>query len=143
MSMDIIRRILEGYFGYKVRFVQNVTDIDDKIIIRARQNYIWNEYLKSKPSIEDVQSKVIEAWKIYARKIASEESVAQYDLKDDFITFVEKHATLEAQKDEKFSMHVTALKNARNAILEKDPKTYFDNVKDVYLPILDKEVVFV
>lgn len=29
--MDIIRRILEGYFGYKVHFVQNVTDIDDKV----------------------------------------------------------------------------------------------------------------
>lgn len=142
VSMDIIRRIMEGYFGYKVRFVQNVTDIDDKIIIRARQNYIWNEYLKSKPSIEDVQSKVIDAWKIYARKIASEASIAQYDLKDDFTTFVEKYATVEAQEDEKFSMNVTALKNARSAILGKDPKTYFENVKDVYLPILDKEVIF-
>jgi cysteinyl-tRNA synthetase len=29
--MDIIRRILECYFGYKVNFVQNVTDIDDKV----------------------------------------------------------------------------------------------------------------
>ena len=31
VSMDIIRRILQGYFGYKVNFVQNVTDIDDKV----------------------------------------------------------------------------------------------------------------
>jgi cysteinyl-tRNA synthetase len=30
--MDIIRRILEGYFGYHVNFVQNVTDIDDKVV---------------------------------------------------------------------------------------------------------------
>lgn len=30
--MDIIRRILQGYFGYNVNFVQNVTDIDDKVI---------------------------------------------------------------------------------------------------------------
>ena len=29
--MDIIRRILQGYFGYSVNFVQNVTDIDDKV----------------------------------------------------------------------------------------------------------------
>jgi cysteinyl-tRNA synthetase len=31
VSTDIIRRILQGYFGYKVNFVQNVTDIDDKV----------------------------------------------------------------------------------------------------------------
>jgi cysteinyl-tRNA synthetase len=34
--MDIIRRILEGYFGYKVNFVQNVTDIDDKVLSPPR-----------------------------------------------------------------------------------------------------------
>lgn len=31
LSMDIIRRVLESYFGYKVNFVQNITDIDDKV----------------------------------------------------------------------------------------------------------------
>lgn len=29
--MDIIRRVLQSYFGYNVQFVQNVTDIDDKV----------------------------------------------------------------------------------------------------------------
>lgn len=47
---------------------------------------------------------------------------------------------MEAKKDEKFPMHVNALRAARNAILEKNPTIYFENVKDVYLPILDKEV---
>lgn len=36
---DIIRRHLE-YRGYKVRFVQNITDIDDKIIKRANEEGI-------------------------------------------------------------------------------------------------------
>lgn len=35
---DIIRRYLV-YRGYKVRFVRNVTDVDDKIIDRARKDY--------------------------------------------------------------------------------------------------------
>jgi hypothetical protein len=61
-------------------------------------------------------------------------------MKDDFAAFIDKNATLEAKKDEKFTMHVNALKSARTAILEKNPATYFDNVRDVYLPILDKEV---
>ena len=62
-------------------------------------------------------------------------------MKDDFATFIDKNATLEAKKDEKFTMYVNALKFARTAILEKNPSTYFDNVRDVYLPILDKEVL--
>jgi cysteinyl-tRNA synthetase len=34
ITFDVIRRYLE-YKGYLVRFIQNVTDIDDKIIDRA------------------------------------------------------------------------------------------------------------
>lgn len=31
VSTDIIRRILMYYFGYNVKFVMNITDIDDKV----------------------------------------------------------------------------------------------------------------
>lgn len=31
MTQDIIRRILQNYFGYDVNFVMNITDIDDKV----------------------------------------------------------------------------------------------------------------
>ncbi|KAI1415325.1 tRNA synthetases class I (C) catalytic domain-containing protein [Hypoxylon sp. FL1857] len=37
VSTDIIRRILMHYFGFNVKFVMNFTDIDDKIIIKARR----------------------------------------------------------------------------------------------------------
>lgn len=150
--MDIIRRILQGYFGYSVNFVQNVTDIDDKvclfgaaflqqIIIRARQTYIWKEYLKSNPQIKDVEDKVIDSWKVYACKIAPKEAVETYNMQDDFMAFVEKNATLEAKRDEKFTMHLNAMRLARAAILEKNPSTYFESIKDIYLPVLDKEVL--
>src|SRR5438132_12003518 len=33
---DVVRRVL-GANGYKVRFVQNFTDVDDKIIARANE----------------------------------------------------------------------------------------------------------
>jgi cysteinyl-tRNA synthetase len=31
VSTDIIRRIMRDYFGYKLTFVMNVTDVDDKV----------------------------------------------------------------------------------------------------------------
>ncbi len=44
---DVIRRYLK-YRGYKVRFVQNVTDIDDKIIERANQRGVSTRELAEK-----------------------------------------------------------------------------------------------
>ncbi len=31
VSTDIIRRIMRDYFGFKVNFVMNITDVDDKV----------------------------------------------------------------------------------------------------------------
>jgi cysteinyl-tRNA synthetase len=42
MVFDVVRRYLE-YLGYRVRFVRNFTDLDDKIINRARErNETWD-----------------------------------------------------------------------------------------------------
>lgn len=45
VTFDIIRRILEDYFGYNVDLVMNVTDIDDKIILRARRNFLFDQFV--------------------------------------------------------------------------------------------------
>uniref|UniRef100_A0A182R5E9 Cysteine--tRNA ligase, cytoplasmic n=1 Tax=Anopheles funestus TaxID=62324 RepID=A0A182R5E9_ANOFN len=46
ISFDILRRVLSDYFGYNVLYVMNITDIDDKIIKRARQNHLYEQYLQ-------------------------------------------------------------------------------------------------
>lgn len=46
LTFDILRRVMEDYFGYSVHYVMNVTDIDDKIILRARRNALLAEYEK-------------------------------------------------------------------------------------------------
>jgi len=38
LTFDIMRRIMSDYFNYNVLYQINITDIDDKIILRARQN---------------------------------------------------------------------------------------------------------
>ncbi|KAK3984348.1 tRNA synthetases class I (C) catalytic domain-containing protein [Cladorrhinum sp. PSN332] len=40
VSTDIIRRIMNDYFGFHVKFVMNTTDIDDKIILSGRQQHL-------------------------------------------------------------------------------------------------------
>ncbi|KAL8358567.1 hypothetical protein RB598_003027 [Gaeumannomyces tritici] len=40
VSTDIIRRIMKDYFGFHVKFVMNITDIDDKIILQARKQHL-------------------------------------------------------------------------------------------------------
>jgi len=56
VAFDVIRRILSDYFGYDIFCVMNVTDIDDKIILRARRNHLLKLYRDAKPSIDKVIS---------------------------------------------------------------------------------------
>uniref|UniRef100_A0A672JMT5 Cysteine--tRNA ligase, cytoplasmic n=1 Tax=Salarias fasciatus TaxID=181472 RepID=A0A672JMT5_SALFA len=61
ISFDILRRILRDYFKYDVLYCMNITDIDDKIIKRARQNFLLEEYKKKKLPAEDVLKDVLTA----------------------------------------------------------------------------------
>ena len=46
VSFDVVRRYLE-YRGYRVKYVQNFTDIDDKIINRARERgIVWKDLVE-------------------------------------------------------------------------------------------------
>lgn len=47
VGFDIIRRILENYFGYNIQQVMNITDIDDKIIKKVIENQDKGEDLYS------------------------------------------------------------------------------------------------
>lgn len=45
---------MSNYFGYDVLYVMNITDIDDKIIKRARQNYLFQNYIKENHSLDKI-----------------------------------------------------------------------------------------
>ncbi|KAK4224062.1 hypothetical protein QBC38DRAFT_515729 [Podospora fimiseda] len=51
VSTDIIRPIMKDYFGFRVKFVMNTTDIDDKIIVSGRQQYLLARF-KEDHSVE-------------------------------------------------------------------------------------------
>lgn len=52
VSLDITRRILSDYFGYNILVAQNVTDIDDKIIIRSAERNVPFLELASRYEVE-------------------------------------------------------------------------------------------
>lgn len=54
MSFDIVRRVLRDYFGYDITYVMNITDIDDKIIKRARQNHLYEKYVAQQFELDKV-----------------------------------------------------------------------------------------
>lgn len=53
ISFDILRRVLANYFGYDILYVMNITDIDDKIIMRVRQNYLYEKYMKEPKGLSE------------------------------------------------------------------------------------------
>jgi len=54
LTFDILRRIMEDYLGYEVIYQINITDIDDKIILRARRNQLLADYRAAAKSRAEV-----------------------------------------------------------------------------------------
>lgn len=110
VTIDINRRLLQDYFGYNVEFVQNVTDIDDKIIVRARQNYLFAEFSRDAarsgltPAVVD---EVVAATRAYAAK----------NLPGAPLTLAAFNAWAQtaARDDPKFEVHVNAVRDGLTA----------------------------
>lgn len=87
ISFDILRRVLTDYFGYNVLYVMNITDIDDKIIKRARHQHLFETYVKAEHSLEQILAdvgpvlesfgKVVEANTDPDKKIMLDRTLAQ------------------------------------------------------------------
>eukprot|EP00730_Choanoeca_flexa_P002195 TRINITY_DN10948_c0_g1_i1.p1 TRINITY_DN10948_c0_g1~~TRINITY_DN10948_c0_g1_i1.p1 ORF type:complete len:606 (+),score=150.26 TRINITY_DN10948_c0_g1_i1:19-1836(+) len=68
ITFDILRRIMADYFGYNVNYVMNITDIDDKIIVRARQTHLFEQYRKAERSAEELLQQATDATATYKAK---------------------------------------------------------------------------
>ncbi|THH29629.1 hypothetical protein EUX98_g4562 [Antrodiella citrinella] len=136
VTQDILRRIMTDYFGYDVHFVMNITDIDDKIILRARQNHLIDAFRSKQTSLTlELLEIVIEAWTDYVQSKATDKAWKQEGVK----------------RDEKFDMHFTGANRAFAAILEAEAQLkevrvdieagqrLVDESKDVLALALDKK----
>lgn len=143
VSLDLCRRVMVDFFGYNVKFVQNVTDIDDKIIVAARQQYLF-ETKVLKPNAESVSQGLVdlanEAWNQYVSK-----NLSQY--LGEPSAFVEWSKLLdmetEAKAHPKLPMHIKAACEARGALdssaASMGSASYLEAIKQVMMPYLDSQ----
>uniref|UniRef100_A0A8C0CQW4 Cysteine--tRNA ligase, cytoplasmic n=1 Tax=Balaenoptera musculus TaxID=9771 RepID=A0A8C0CQW4_BALMU len=69
ISFDILRRVLRDYFKFDVFYCMNITDIDDKIIKRARQNYLFEQYREKQPQAAQLLEDVSTALQPFSAKL--------------------------------------------------------------------------
>lgn len=68
VTFDILRRVMASYFNYDITYVMNITDIDDKIILRARQAHLVEQFAKENAVLDDgLRGKLLESVRIYAQ----------------------------------------------------------------------------
>ncbi len=142
VAFDVIRRIMESFFGYDMFIVMNVTDVDDKIILRARRNYLLKQYRDGKPTlakiIEDGMTELAKAQvKFEAKKTMLEGKIAaetksgqKKGLEEELAGQLYKHRLVEAQG--------AALAAAQAGEI-KDPSVLLEKVGDLISSKLDSE----
>lgn len=90
ISFDILRRVLADYFGYQIYYVMNITDIDDKIIKRARQNFLFDEYVNKNLSLEQLITDVNKSMEIFRQKKAENKDPDKAIMMDRIVAGVEE-----------------------------------------------------
>lgn len=138
ITFDIIRRILTDYFSYDILYVMNITDIDDKIIVRARHNHLYDEYAKQNPVVtEGVVKEVKEAWEGFVEKGFKGRKW------EDVVAGKEKG---EASEDPKFEVKFAAAKGTEELLKGTkvgSPSAEFfasAHLRDVLSPFLDAKL---
>ncbi|KAL2018614.1 hypothetical protein VTK56DRAFT_584 [Thermocarpiscus australiensis] len=148
VSTDIIRRILMHHFGFKVNFVMNYTDVDDKIIIKARRKRLL-ELERGKPySPEQIRELVFKAFQAYAVSnlplLAAADQPAldernYQERRDAAYGRVLAGGTLSGEgkpsdAEAKVKMHVSNMDSAAQSLRDGSG---FDGAEEVLLPYLD------
>jgi cysteinyl-tRNA synthetase len=154
VTIDILRRVMRDYFGYKLHFVQNVTDVDDKIILRGRQQHILSLFKEQNPTVsKSVIDATTKAFDFYVKKNLpllspdlhprdfNKESAEKYA---DVIAGKSVDGTgLPTDKEAKIKMHLKTVGTAATALLapslssETDTAEFYAGAEDVLLPYLD------
>ncbi|EMC94126.1 hypothetical protein BAUCODRAFT_74977 [Baudoinia panamericana UAMH 10762] len=151
VSTDIIRRILSDYFRFQVFFVMNITDVDDKIILAARQQHLLSEWLAQHTEVDqEVREITNQAFLMYVAKhlplLSNVVVLANYDeqvelayghvLKGQSLT---NDGSPPGDKEAKIRMHMRTAESAVQALLALDHTydAFVAKASGVLLPYID------
>jgi len=147
LSFDILRRIMAHYFGYDVRYQVNITDIDDKIILRSRQRNLLKDFCgeAAKMDLAKVRGIVEEAVAFAGNKLAKKapqepevpSAPATDKEKQDYERKKQEYETLKQEHGLKLSQHAELVVKVKAAADSKD--ALLDVSKDALMAKLDKE----
>jgi cysteinyl-tRNA synthetase len=114
IGFDIIRRVMTGYFGYDVTFVMNITDIDDKIILNARKEYLVREYRKKHLISSQFISDVKLGWEIFVQEKLQKFGYSQ----GNWLEFVKKFESgeISAEEEPKLGLYVKTAQDCLEAL---------------------------
>jgi len=81
LTFDILRRIMRDFFKYDLFYQINITDIDDKIILRSRQNKLFADYVQEAATLDlpTVRAAVDAALSAAGQKLESKRPVLAAD----------------------------------------------------------------
>lgn len=148
VSTDIIRRIMSHYFGFDVNFVMNITDVDDKIIIKARRQRLLDLEKKKSHTRESLAKLAKAAFQAYAENnlpLLIEANGPELDVnnyiprRDVAYGNILAGGTLSGEgrpgdAEAKLKMHLSAMAQAVIAITKN---SIFGLADDILLPYLD------
>uniref|UniRef100_A0AC34GP63 Cysteine--tRNA ligase n=1 Tax=Panagrolaimus sp. ES5 TaxID=591445 RepID=A0AC34GP63_9BILA len=133
LSFDIIRRVLTQYFNYDVNYVMNITDIDDKIIKRARQNFLFEQYQeKNKGDFYTVGRDVMKALEEFREKVEVETDPDKKKMLSEMLAKVSAVAMSIEKKLQEKSLPQSNMENETVDLLA--------NAKDIISESLDKRL---
>ncbi|KAF2664157.1 hypothetical protein BT63DRAFT_102389 [Microthyrium microscopicum] len=155
VSTDILRRIMKDYFGFQVKFVMNITDVDDKIILRGRQQYLLEKYKMEHDRIDD--SLVADTNHAFTQYIQKNLPLLPSDttpenLEAEVIHYykrvldgkaLESDTESPADKEAKIRMHINTARTAAGGLLASSnglqpaQEEFYIKAEDVLLPYLD------
>jgi len=127
LTFDIVRRVISDYFGYNIHYVMNITDIDDKIIKRARQNHLYEEYLSKNHPLEQVLDDCNKVLEHFAKVVAETDNVDKKVMQEKLFNTMKASI---ARVSEAFKL---------NKGLEEAHKQLLVDAKDIMGDWLDKQ----
>ncbi|KAM9910979.1 hypothetical protein OXX69_003960 [Metschnikowia pulcherrima] len=137
---DICRRILRDYFGYNINFVQNVTDIDDKIIVAARQQHLFevkiaNAYTELTPELQDLSRGFLKDF------VGKNLPDFKGEIESELVSYIDSlDLAALTVANPKLPMYTRAAKSAHKVIYGNVPfQEFLASIEEVAVPTLDKQ----